>query len=279
MTNLFSCFNNNLIDILPLKNIINQTNIINDCDLFIRPQTEKGWTIDIVFDSTNHEWIDNSIFYYWGISGSTDPIEYLDNNLSFSFTSDNRIIWKTLKYINVNQSKLLTDLTPQLCQGSIINSQFNITITFERNMEIDINECLVDLITGSTVENPIQVLSGATPIISYGYGLTDKWTKNKKSRLGTLKIYLNGKPIYKLRNWEEIVPSVRNSDNNIIQSWGIGTNGIKNIHNGMCNFDILDVNYYEEPLNFIEINKLYQEKENKYSFTQCFDCDDLIVNI
>ena len=69
MTNEFSCFNNNLSGLIPLTITIDtQTPIKEDCDdIIIRSRTEKGWTIDMVFNAGGYTWQDNSIFYYWGI--------------------------------------------------------------------------------------------------------------------------------------------------------------------------------------------------------------------
>jgi len=278
MTNLYNCFNDNLSGLIPLTNILDKTITINDCDFIVRPRTEKGWSIDIVFNTNNNIWVDNSIFYYWGISGATGSTEYLDNNLSFSFTSDNKIKWKTYKYIDENTQKIFSDKTESICSG-ITTDDFNITITFERNKEL--NECellnyggINDSIINKTVINQYSVLTGDTEIYEYTYDLGYKWQKEKYNRLGTLKIYINGKPFYKLKNWEEIVPCKRNTENNIIQTWGTGTTGCEDIHNGFCNFELKEINYYEEPLTFVEINKLFNLKSDNYNFNFCDNCSD-----
>jgi hypothetical protein len=62
--------------------------------------------------------------------------------------------------------------------------------------------------------------------------LNQKWLEEKKYRLGRLKIYVNGKPIYTLENFEEVIPRALNTDKekqlgvpfNI--SWGGGTQGL-----------------------------------------------------
>jgi hypothetical protein len=62
--------------------------------------------------------------------------------------------------------------------------------------------------------------------------LNNKWLLDKKHRLGRLKIYVNGKPIYTLENFEEVIPRALNTDKerqlgvpfNI--SWGGGTQGL-----------------------------------------------------
>ena len=70
--------------------------------------------------------------------------------------------------------------------------------------------------------------------------LNKKWWKEKQYRLGTLKIYINGRPIYKIKDWEEIIPTNRGVQP-FIQSWGGGTKLMYNIHNGVCCFDIKSI--------------------------------------
>lgn len=280
MTNQFSCFNNNLNNILPLENIINEVITINDCDFIVRPRTEKGWTIDLVFNNSGQTWVDNNVFYYFGIKNETVLENYVDNNLSFSLTSDHKIKWTSYKYIDVNQYKTISDETIQLCDDGIIND-FNITITFDRYYEFKSCELINeggtnDLIIDSIVTNPIDVISGSTKIVTNSYGFDKKWVKEKYKRYGVLKIYFNGKPIYKKIDWEEIIPSERNSENPLVQIWGTGTTGYNDIHNGICSIDIKEINYYEEPLSYIEINKLFQEKNKNYNFTQCNSCVDVV---
>lgn len=283
MTNLFSCFNTAVSGLTPLEIIIDNINTINDCDFIVRPRTEKGWTLDLVFNATNYLWTGDSIFNYWGISGATGSTEYIDNNLSFWLTSDKKIKWKKFQYVNETQNIITTDSTISMCTGGTVDD-FNITITFERNVEL--NDCdlennggINDLIINQTVTNINDTLTGATPIISTTYGLNGKWTSDKKYRLGTLKMYFNGRPIYKLKNWEEVIPSKRGSNYNLVQLFGNGMTGINNVHLGDCDIIINEINYYEEPLSFIEINNLYQEKENNYNFSLCVDCNDAIVSL
>ena len=281
MTNQFTCFNNNLTTILPLQNKIDNVITINECDFIIQPRTEKGWTVDVVFNGLGYSWSGDSIFYYLGINDEILPENYLDNNLSFWLTSDGKIKTKTYKYLSETQSKIITNSTTPICTG-ITTNDFNITITFERNLELtdcDIynNGGVNDQIKEKLIVNPIQSLSGETEQYSYVYGLDNKWVKSKEYRLGTLKIYVNGKPFYKLKNWEEIIPSQRNSINILTQSWGTGTTGCDGIHNGSCDINIKEINYYEEPLNFIEINNLHNMKY--YNFNNCNDCSDDITNL
>jgi hypothetical protein len=276
MTNQFSCFNNNLSGLLPLQNIIDNVITINGCDFIIRPRTEKGWTVDLVFNGNGFNWSENSIFYYLGINDESLPENYIDNNLSFWLTSDRKIKWKTYKFISETQNKLMMDETVSICSG-ITTDFFNVTITFERNREFELCDLVNmggsnDLIVESKVLNPISSLSGDTELYEYVYGFEQKWIKEVENRLGTLKIYVNGKPLYKLKNWEEIIPTQRNSTNQLIQSWGTGTTGCNDIHNGTCNINIVEINYYEEPLSYIDINKIIELKP--YDFNSCNNCSD-----
>ena len=103
---------------------------------YIRRRTEKGWTLDFVFNKDGNNWDNGSTFYYWGISGETQENLYADNNLSFSFTEDGRIQWKAVhyKYDNCNGDLyyMTTGQTEVMCADGTSND-FNITITFERN--------------------------------------------------------------------------------------------------------------------------------------------------
>lgn len=283
MTNLFSCFNNIVSGNTPLQINIDEVTTINDCDFIVRSRTEKGWTVDIVFDSSNYTWTGDSIFYYWGISGSTGSTEYIDNNLSFWLTSDRKIKWKSYRYVNESQNIINTDSTLGICSGSTTGN-FNITISFERKYALtdcDLlnNGGINDLILNKTVTNIKDTITGATPIYDITYGLNENWSKDKRYRMGTLKIYLNGKPFYKLDNWEEVIPSQRSSTNKLVQLFGTGMTGVGNIHNGNCYINFLEINYYEEPLSFIEINNLFQTKNNIYNFSNCYDCTDSINSI
>lgn len=82
--------------------------------------------------------------------------------------------------------------------------------------------------------------------------LNQKWLDEKKNRLGRLKIYVNGKPIYTLENFEEIIPRALNTDKerqlavpfNI--SWGGGTQGLhENLTFSSCTG--LTGNYIQDP--------------------------------
>ena len=308
---------------------------------YIRKRTENGWTLDFVFNRNGVPFsgATNNVFYYWGISGETNPSFYADNNLSFSFTTNAEIIWKAIHYNPLstvsgytNNYTLFSGLTPTLCANGTTND-FNITITFKRYKSLF--ECglqneggLNDLVT--TVNDAtltVDWLTGVTQQLTAFEVINKKYYDERASRLGTLKIYLNGNPIYKLENFEEVIPSIRqiktvnlvadgvqnifdvsenigtlftvtvddvlktkdvsftftggtstiefinqntpasgstvtlvyfkSNLNPLVQAWGVGTNGIENIHYGTGQFILQNINYYEEPLDFLAIKNHY----------------------
>jgi hypothetical protein len=249
---------------------------------YIRTRTEDGWTADLVFNRDNIAWSGGSIFYYWGISGETVESNYADNNLSFGFTNDGRIIWKSVRYTPVdgingttNLYTLTSGATPTLCDDGT-SRDFNITITFKRNTtltdcDLDNKGGLNDLI--GTVTNTTDYkdwLTGATENKQGTEILSKKWYNERNNRLGTLKIYLNGNQIYKLENFEEIIPSQRASENELIQSWGSGTDGMNGIHTGFTQFIIQNVEYYEEPLSFLAVKEHYKKTiEPNFDIIEC----------
>ena len=223
------------------------TYILESGDPYIRKRTEKGWTLDFVFNRDGIEWSGGTTFYYWGISGETIDSNYADNNLSFSFTDDGRVLWESIHYKTLDGTTPLyyttTGQTSILCSGGTSND-FNLTIIFERYK--DLEECdllneggLNDLITGKTTTiTQLEWLSGDTPTYTTIEVLSEKWYKKRDSRLGALKIYLNGQKLYTLENWEEIIPSQRESENNLVQVFGGGTIESGDIHEGETQFNL-----------------------------------------
>jgi len=265
----------------------------NNCDFNVRRRTEKGWTLNFIFNRQNYSWISGGTFFYLGLKNEFEPKNYLDNNLSFSFTDDRKIKWTSIHYsgycsINSGYTETyytLSGQTPSLCVSGT-SRDFNITITFERNKKL--TDCNLsndggqnDLITGRTVTNVLNVMTGATENFYLIESLNKKWMLARNERLGTLKIYLNGRPIYKLKNWEEVIPSQRNSSNNLVQIWGGGTNGSGNVHNKLMRFNLKKIQYFEEPLEFIYVkhNYLSSIKPN-YNIVECGDnCEDNVFGL
>ena len=281
---------------------------VDNCSPTLKRRTENGWTLDFVFNRHNLSWANGGIFYYIGVRGEDNPMDYGDNNLSFGFTSDGRIKWESIRYSGVCDSDLgysyffYTDSgqTPILCSTNP-TKDFNVTIVFDRykhytdcNVENDggwndlilgphavaytpenPNSTSTQIATGYLITNQLQViLSGQTPTYQYTEELNKKWWSERERRLGTLKIYLNGKPIYKKENWEEVIPSDRGTQP-FIQSWGGGTGLMTGIHNGVCSFNIKSIQYYEEPLDFVHVRHNFLTRLGDYDFNICGGpCED-----
>lgn len=275
------------ISVNPLEYEINVPITIGDEEVIIRPRTEKGWTLDFVFNritppTTLMPWVSGSTFYYWGVSGETNPLYYIDNNLSFSFTDLGELQWEVIRYSSycdeVPTGKKSSGKTDPLCLNGT-SSDFNITITFDREFEFDdccdlLNQGGVnDLITGQTIVNMLNVLTGATAELITTEELTKKWTKERYQRLGTLKIYLNGNPIYTLKGWEEVIPSVRESINPLVQKIGGGTVNSGGVHEGLSMFHIKQISYFESPLKYLSVREHYLQLIEIYTITQCaYEC-------
>ena len=249
----------------------------DNCDPIIKRRTEKGWTLDFIFNRENIDWYSNNVFYYIGVRGDNDIEDYADNNLSFQFTSDKRIKWATYRYSGVcdptegySESYYLDQgTTPQLCTTGA-TKDFNVTIVFDRykrytdcNLENDggWNDLIPDPNTSTSEE------------------LNREWAAERERRLGTLKIYLNGRPIYKKEDWEEVIPSERGVQP-FIQSWGGGTGYMNNVHNGTCCFNMKTIKYYEEPLDFVHVRHNFLTRLNQYDFFICGqNCEDDVYTI
>lgn len=269
-----NCLDDSLNNIKPWEIEIN-TGYTHDytCDFTIKRRTEKGWTLNFIFNKENLSWSNGGTFYYWGIKDEIDPLNFLDNNLSFSFTSDGRILWKSFRYSGICDSSyiesayLSSGQTPTLCTGGTI-SDFNITITFDRYKYL--TDCDIENVGGWN-----DLIIGSSGNVEE---LNKKWADEKDSRLGILKIYLNGRPIYKLKDWEEVIPSKRTSVNPMVQVWGGGTNGCVDTHTGFTEFNLKRIQYIEEPLDFIHVRHHYLVSiKPYYDIKECVtDCvDDL----
>ncbi len=293
-----------LNDVKPWFYEINTRYTGSTCDFTVRRRTEKGWTLDFIFNKEDIEWSGGTTFYYWGISGDTTDSNYGDNNLKFSFTNDGKIKWEAYRYSGscntvsgyTESYYTSTGQTPTLCENGT-STDFNVTITFDRYSHYELCEIeneggWNDLIrdpfytipftsttsgqtstqtaTGYTTTNPYQEwLTGATLTKSYVEMLNKQWADEYNKRLGTLKIYLNGYPIYKLENWEEVIPSQRESDGIMVQNFGVDTD-----------FTMLQVKYFEEPLDFVHVKHHYITSiKPNFNITECNESitDDVYV--
>ena len=274
---------------------INEVYPYNDGPFNVRSRPELGWTLDFIFSGFSST--TGNTFYYLGLLDEFDAPNYVDNNLSFDFTIDGRIRWKKMSYANRCISGntdviLVTESTPILCTGGT-SGDYNITIVFERNFKYE--ECCEllneggknDLFTGWTLSNPYEIVSTtgmtnswsgmkyADPIYTTIWTINPKWYKERYKRLGTLKIYLNGRLIYKNKNFEEIIPTQRQSLNQLVQSWGGGTTGSGDVHIGITPNEIKRLAYYEVPLKYMDIRTNYLEYKTRYDIIECrYDCGD-----
>ena len=256
------------------------------CQPKLKRRPENGWTLDFIFNRDSLPWSSGSVFYYIGVRGENDLVDYGDNNLSFQFTSDARIKWISRHYSGVCNNNLSYDetfyissgQTPTLCTNNPIKD-FNVTIVFDRykhytgcDLENDggqndlIPEFIVSIYQNTEVT---AVTSTQLALSNNSEVLNKKWANERQRRLGTLKIYLNGRPIYRLENWEEVIPSERGTQP-FIQSWGGGTGLMGGIHSGVCCFNIKSIKYFEEPLNFPRVKHHYlTEIKPNFEIVEC----------
>jgi hypothetical protein len=265
------------------------------CDPIIKRRTEKGWTLDFIFNRNSQPWSLGSVFYYIGVRGENNPDNYADNNLSFQFTSDRRIKWVSYHYSGVCGTNgydesfyIASGQTPQLCtlDGT---KDFNVTIVFDRYkryVDCDLensggwNDLIPQYIISDYSDTEITAVTSTQITLSNEQEiLNKKWSNERQRRLGTLKIYLNGRPIYKLENWEEVIPSNRGTQP-YIQSWGGGTGLMNEIHNGVSCFNIKSIKYYEEPLDFVHVYHDFINRLNQFDFDICGEnCVDDVYSL
>lgn len=188
---------------------------------------------------------------------------------------------------------LASGQTPTLCTTGL-TGDFRVTIVFDRynhytDCDIDNEGGKNDLITGITVNNILGVISGQTSDETIVEVLNKKWADERDKRLGTLKIYLNGQTIYKIENWEEIIPSIRHFFSDIFEtvyttqtvySFGGGTPRSGGVHYGLSEFNIKSLKYYEQPLDYLHVRHNFIMEKNQYNFLGCgINCVDEISKI
>ena len=163
------------------------------CDFTVKRRTEKGWTLDFVFNRNEVAWSGGTIFYYLGVDGEytnyiSNYSNYLDNNLSFQFTNDGRVKWVAYHYSGycdltgyTETRSYLNGQTPVLCVTGD-TTDFNLTIVFNRYREL--NGCDLDNVGGfnDLIRGPHSVpftepLTGYTAVtstqIATGYTITN----------------------------------------------------------------------------------------------------------
>lgn len=255
----------------------------------IQQRTEKGWTLDFIFNRDGHPWVSGCTFYYLGVPDEVELNSFVDNNLSFSFTNDGRLKWETVRYSGytdcvsgfTNHYYLSSGQTTLLpITGDTEN--FNITIVFERNNyyygeELSHEGGIANLIVGDSVLNPYDVLTGATEICNTGETLNEIWFNSQFKRMGKLKIYVNGRIFSIFNDWIEIIPSNRGVLP-FVQYFNGGTTASGNVHYLDCHFTMVSVKYFEEPLNFSQIKHNFNRNtinhnliDNTNSINACVD--------
>ena len=269
---------------------------VGNCDYSVKRRTEKGWTIDFVLNKNSLPWSDGNVLYYLGVRNESDIKDYADNNLSFSFTNDGRLKWTSIRYSGIcNDLSGYTESyyvssgqTLPLCDNGTSND-FNITITFDRynrytDCNIENDGGWNDLIPGVKVipyvpESGSSETSTQTTIYTEVEELNKKWADEKERRLGILKIYLNGRLVYKLKDWEEVIPSDR-GEQPFIQSWGSGTQYAGGVHNlGTSCFNFKKIQFYEQPLDFVHVRHHYlSEIKPNFNIVECNEiCYDSVT--
>jgi hypothetical protein len=274
----------------------------DNCSPFIQRRPERGFMLDYVFNRNGLPWAD-SVFFYEGVRDEYDQVNYLDNNLSFAFTSDGRIKWTSYRYTGycdtvsgyTDSYYISTGQTLPLCTNGT-SDNFNITITFERYYEY--SGCSLaneggwnDLIHTGETSTDGSVIIVDTQIEK----LSNLWIKERNSRLGILKIYLNGRPqeievplspiknfrnlpVYHWRDWEEIILSDRGNQP-FTHAVGGGVTGSGNLHNSVCCYSIKYAAYFENYMDALDIrNRYLTVTDPTYNITECWDlCTDTLI--
>jgi hypothetical protein len=300
-----SCLTTNLNDQKPWVVPVDSRYTGDTCDFTVRRRTEKGWTLDFVFNRDEVDWSGGTIFYYLGVDGDNTYTNYLDNNLSFQFTNDGRVKWVSYHYSGycavtgyTETHSLLNGQTPVLCVTDD-TKDFNLTIVFNRYRELigcdldnvgGFNDLIpgphavpytvdptgytavtsTQIVTGYTITNTLEDwVTGGTITTQYVEELNRKWANERDMRLGDLKFYLNGNLIHTETNWEEIIPSYRDNQT-LIQSWGGGYNYtyFGNTFK-ICDFNIKSIKYYEEPLDFVHVKHNFRTRLDDFDFEIC----------
>jgi hypothetical protein len=300
-----SCLTTNLNNQKPWVVPVDSRYTGDTCDFTVRRRTEKGWTLDFIFNRDEVNWSGGTVFYYIGVDGDNIYTNYLDNNLSFQFTNDGRVKWVAYHYSGycavtgyTETHSLLNGQTPVLCVTGD-TSDFNLTIVFNRYRELigcdldnigGFNDLIpgphavpytvdptgytavtsTQIVTGYTITNTLEDwVTGGTITTEYVEELNRKWSNERDKRLGDLKFYLNGNLIHTETNWEEIIPSYRDNQT-IIQSWGGGYNYTYFGNTSKtCGFNIKSALYYEEPLDFVHVKHNFRTRLNDFDFEIC----------
>ena len=136
---------------------------------------------------------------------------------------------------------------------------------------------------------------------------TKKWVQEKKYRMGTLTIYVNGRPVFIDKNFEEVIPRQLNTANQLQVgvpfniSWGGGSQGLLEsfrFDGCECDSDIISdsqidcitenfagtfmgaisqFRYYLKPLGADEVQHNFLVEKDRYGLIDC-ECEDTACN-
>lgn len=261
------CPTQQVLSNIPWVAITNEGGGVDNCDDYIARRTPEGWTLDFVFNKNGETGWTESVFWFTGVRDEYDRENYADNGLSFRFTDEGKIIWTAYRYsgycaTNSGYTEMFYidtgGTSNALCSGGTAND-FNITITFERNNVYD-EEC--DL-ANEGGWNDLVLSTGTTE------ELNTKWNNSRDLRLGTLKIYHNGRPVYKLKGFEEVILSDRGYQP-FTHVVGGGVTGSGGVHEGVCCYDIKYAAYFEDVMDFVYLQNRYLTITSvTYNISEC----------
>ena len=274
----------------------------DDCDYFVQRRPENGFTADFVFNRNDLPFSEGGKFFYTGVRDEHDIENYADNNLSFGFTEDGRISWQTIRYSGYCDTVsgytpiyyVSSGQTPILCTNGV-SEDFNITIVFERYYPYSGCSLANEGGWNDLIINEGVVVDNAY-VPDLVEELNDGWLEERWKRLGKLKIYHNGWPIYELpsrminelirsnkidhsTDWEEVIYSDRGFQP-FVQAVGGGVTGCEGIHEGVCCFEIKYAAYFEDIMDFPYIrNRYLTVTKPNFNIIECNDpCADELVS-
>jgi len=287
------CPTQQILSNLPYVIITNEGGGIDNCENYIQRRTPKGWTLDFVFNKNGETNWTESVFWFTGVRDEYEVENFADNGISFRFTDEGKISWTSYRYSGYCDISGFTELyyidsgitKNALCPDGT-SDDFNITITFERNNVYE-DDC--DLANEGGWNDLIVSISGDTT-----ERLNIKWTNERNKRLGTLKLYHNGRPleievpispisnfrnlpVYKVKNFEEIVLSDRGFQP-FTHVVGGGVTGSGGIHNSVCCYSIKYAAYFEDYLKPLDVRQRYlTTTKTAFDINECWDpCEDNI---
>lgn len=287
--------------------------------LYTNP-TIDGWTIESVINFDGQSPSSFNPFFYIGvvkvgkeneiISGETidnsnvDMLDFLSNNLTFSFDQDKSIELKSIKYTNecydCDEEEITLDeffnvpknieSDSMLLDSSLTSGCPEDTIFIDNTEPVSGSTYFVHNFNRSlTVSNTedfhltVTFEREKTPNIHNCTELNQKFLDSVSERTGTLKVYINCVLYGVINDFEDIIPRGAEGENSIpyIHSWGYTDDSVLfnrfNL-NGEFNGIIKQGRFYTRPLNVTEICNNFTIFKSQY---QMFDLkmSDCFINI